>query len=80
MSITKIAILIILLIILISLGSALFHMIRRGNSGKSMAKALTIRISLSVGLLLLVIIAGALGLIKPHSLLPYSPQTTVGEQ
>ena len=80
MSVTKIAVLIILLIILISLGSALFQLIRRGRSGKSMAKALTVRISLSISLLILIIIAGAMGWIKPHSLVPTTPQTSVGEQ
>lgn len=66
----KIVILVFLLIILASLASALFHMIRRKGSSKQMAKALTVRIGLSMVLLFMIILAGSLGWIKPHSLVP----------
>jgi hypothetical protein len=80
MSAVKIVILILLLVILASLASALFHLIRRKGSGRQMAKALTVRISLSIALLLLIIFAGSMGWIKPHGLLPNTSQTNVGEQ
>ena len=68
----KIVVLLVFLAILFSLGSALLHLIRHKgeDSGKRMARALTIRISLSIALLLFIIFAGVMGWITPHSLLP----------
>ena len=64
--------------IVASLGSALRHL-SRGSSeedSRKLARALTIRISLSLALLALLIIAWYLGLISPHGLQPApgSPQ------
>jgi hypothetical protein len=53
--------------IVASLGKALFHMSSGSSSSGQMARALTLRISLSIGLFLLVAIAWHLGLISPHS-------------
>ena len=68
----KIIVLLVFLVILFSLGSALLHLVRHKDqdSGKKMARALTIRISLSIALLLFIIFAGTMGWITPHSLLP----------
>jgi len=56
----------ILLAILISLGSALFHLTTgKGDSGK-MVRALTWRIGLSLGLFLLLLFAWSQGWIQPH--------------
>ncbi|MDX1607297.1 MAG: twin transmembrane helix small protein [Candidatus Competibacterales bacterium] len=61
-------IVLVLLAIVVSLGSALFSLLRgRGNS-RSMVRALTVRIGLSIGLLLFIILAAYLGWITPHGL------------
>ena len=52
----------------VSLGSALFHMMTDKGDSKKMVKALTIRVALSVGLFILLLIAWANGLIQPHGL------------
>ena len=71
MSLIKIAILLILLIIIGSLGSALFHLIKGDSaSATSLAKALTVRISLSLALLGFIILAYAMGWLSPHDILP----------
>lgn len=65
----KILIVIILFAIVGSLGSALFHLSRGGNSeedSRKMAKALTIRVGLSLVLFILLMGAWYAGLIKPH--------------
>ena len=55
-----------LLAILWSLGSALYYMSRgQGDSGR-MLRALTWRIGLSLGLFILLLIAGRAGWIVPH--------------
>ena len=57
--------------IVVSMGSALFHLVhdRKGET-KKMVRALTVRISLSVALFILLFIAYALGLIEPHGVRP----------
>lgn len=67
----KLLVVIILLGIVASLGSALFHLVhdRKGET-KNMVRALTVRISLSVALFILLFIAWAAGWIQPHSLRP----------
>ena len=60
----------LLIAIVVSLGSALRHL-SRGSSeedSRKMARALTIRISLSLALFALLIIAWYMGLISPHGL------------
>lgn len=62
----KLIVVLMLLLILASLGSALVLMIRdRGHSSRAV-KALTVRVALSVGLFLLLLLAYAAGLITPH--------------
>lgn len=63
---------IMLIAIVVSLGAALRHLSRGGTEedSRKMARALTIRISLSLALLALLIIAWYLGLISPHGLQP----------
>ena len=65
-------VIILLIAIVVSLGSALRHL-SRGTSeedSRKMARALTIRISLSLALLALLILAWYMGLISPHGLQP----------
>ena len=60
----------LLIAIVVSLGSALRHLSRGGNEedSRKMARALTIRISLSLALFVLLVIAWYMGLISPHAL------------
>ncbi len=53
--------------IVASLGKALFHMSSHSNDTGQMVRALTMRISLSVGLFLLIGVAWYLGWISPHA-------------
>lgn len=65
---TKVIILVVMLIILFSLGSSLFFLVRDGGNTKRTVKALTWRIGLSLTLFLFLFIAFSLGWIKPHSI------------
>ena len=66
----KVLIIAIFLGILISLGSALVFMIKDRGGTDSTAKALTLRIGLSVGLFVLLFILYGLGFIEPHGVRP----------
>jgi membrane associated rhomboid family serine protease len=61
----------VLVAIVASLGSALFHL-SRGSAAdsRSLARALTIRIGLSLALFALLMLAWYFGLISPHGLGP----------
>ncbi len=63
----KIVILSLLLVVLVSLGSALVAM-ARGDKSDKMLKALTWRIGLSVCIFILLLIGQAMGFITPHGL------------
>lgn len=55
--------------IVVSLGFGLFHLSRGGaDDSRRMARALTIRITVSLVLFALLMLAWYLGLISPHSL------------
>ncbi len=58
------------MLIIISLGSALFHLVnpKTEQQSKKTVKALTVRITLSILLFIFVFIAVATGLFKPHGL------------
>ena len=62
----KVIVIVVLITILASLGSALVAMLR-GRSGLTL-KALTLRVALSIGLFVFLMIAYATGLISPHGL------------
>ena len=58
-----------LLAIVASLGSALFHLSRGGEQDSAkLARALTVRITLSIVLFALLMLAWYFGLIAPHAL------------
>ena len=64
---TRLLILAGLLLIVLSLGSALVYLVRhKGDSSQKMAWALTIRVGLSVLLFVLLLVAWRLGWIQPH--------------
>ncbi len=66
----KFLIVAVLLAIVASLGSGLFFLLRDGSDSRRMVKALTLRITLSVALFVLLLIAWANGLIQPHGIVP----------
>ncbi len=61
----KILIILIFLIIIASLGTALFHLIKHEESSTKTVKALTYRIGISLALFILLSIAFMTGLIQP---------------
>jgi len=63
----KVVILTLLLVVLISLGSALVAM-ARGDKSDKMLKSLSWRIGLSVLIFILLLIGQAMGFITPHGL------------
>jgi hypothetical protein len=69
----KITVGIILLAILFSLGSGLFFLVQDKGRSQRTVKALTVRITLSLGLFILLMLAYALGLITPHGIYPVAP-------
>jgi len=64
----KVVVVIIFLVILASLGTALFHLARYQNASPKIARALTVRIALSVVLIALLFVFYRLGWIQPHGL------------
>jgi cytochrome bd-type quinol oxidase subunit 2 len=68
MDLIKILVIIVLAAIVISLGSALFHLSSGKGDSKKMARALTVRVGLSLVLFILLMAAWAFGLIEPHGL------------
>lgn len=69
----KYVIVALLLVIMASLSSGLFFMMKDRGQTKRMVNSLTARIGLSVALFALLFIAWYLGLIQPH---PITPQAT----
>jgi hypothetical protein len=61
--------------VVLSLGTGLFHLSRgRGDEdSRKLARALTVRIAISLALFALLMIAWFFGLISPHGLLPAAP-------
>jgi cytochrome bd-type quinol oxidase subunit 2 len=64
--VARLLILACLLAIVLSLGSALLHLVRDKGESQKMARALTVRVSLSVLLFALLMLAWWLGWIEPH--------------
>ncbi|HEY8037886.1 MAG TPA: twin transmembrane helix small protein [Methylobacter sp.] len=68
--IIKSIVIIAFILIIISLGSALFHLVKHNTQEQSekTAKALTFRITLSIVLFIFIFIAFATGMFTPHGL------------
>jgi len=68
--IIKTIVLIAFFLIIISLGSALFHLVRHRSAEQSekTVKALTIRISISIALFVFIFLAFATGVFQPHGI------------
>ncbi|MBM4213429.1 MAG: twin transmembrane helix small protein [Gammaproteobacteria bacterium] len=65
MEIFRIIVGLVMLGIVFSLGSALFHLMTDKGDSKKMVRALTLRVALSAGLFLALMAAWAAGLIQP---------------
>lgn len=66
MPLIKLLVILMLIAIVVSLGSALFHLSRGTGDSRKMLRALTWRISLSVLLFVLLMLAYSRGLLTPH--------------
>jgi hypothetical protein len=64
----KLLIVLLLVAIVVSLGSGLFHLVKDDGQSKRMVNALTVRIALSVMLFVLLFVAWKSGLIVPHGI------------
>ncbi len=64
----KVVIVLIFAAIVASLGSALFHLSRKGGDSRKLFRSLALRVGLSLSLFILLMVAWALGLIRPHGL------------
>ena len=59
-----------LVAIVISLGTALYHLATDQGSSKKLVRALTVRIGLSIALFALLMLAWRAGYISPHGVVP----------
>ena len=64
----KIVVISVLLFIIFSLGVALFAFVKKERDSDKMVKALTVRIGLSIGLLVFLMAGASMGLIAPHGI------------
>jgi hypothetical protein len=69
-TVIRLLILGVLVAIVASLGSALYHLSRKSGDSRKVVRDLSIRVGLSVALFVLLMIAWRLGLISPHGLAP----------
>ena len=68
MNFATLVIILIFIGILASLGSALVHLVRGRGRSERTAKALTVRIGMSIGLFVLLFLLWWAGLIRPHGI------------
>ena len=68
MELVRLLVILLLIGIVGSLGSALIYLFRDDNTSRRTVRALTVRITLSVSLFILLIVAHAMGLIQPGAL------------
>ena len=67
---SKLIIVLFLFIIVGSLFSGLFYLVRDKGSSERTVRALTVRISLSVLLFVLLMVGYATGILQPHGVMP----------
>jgi hypothetical protein len=67
---SKLIIVLFLFIIVGSLFSGLFYLVRDKGSSERTVRALTVRISLSVLLFILLMLGYATGILQPHGVIP----------
>ncbi len=66
----KVVVICVLAAVVLSLGSALFHLVNDKGDSRKMVHALTLRIGLSIALFILIMIGWKLGLVTPHGVQP----------
>lgn len=64
----KIIVIALIVAILIALGLAMISLLRGAGNSKKTVNALTLRVALSVGLFLLLMLSFKMGWIQPHSI------------
>lgn len=69
----KIIILVLLALVLLSLGAAMFSLVRERGESSRTAKFLTLRIALSIALFVFIGFAFFMGWIQPHGIVPPKP-------
>lgn len=72
----KVVIVVIFLGIVLSLASGLLYLVKDKGSSRRTLRALSLRIGLSVGLFAFLMILVAMGVIKPHAVIPNLPPKT----
>ena len=73
-SLLRLVVILVLIAIVASLGSALYHLSRSsGEASPKVVRALTVRVGLSLVLFILLMAAWYTGLITPHGLGPPPP-------
>ncbi|MBT5230942.1 MAG: twin transmembrane helix small protein [Methylococcales bacterium] len=65
---TKYIVITVLVLIVASLASAMAYLVKDDSSSKRTVKALTVRISLSIALILFLVLAAYMGWIRPNSI------------
>lgn len=70
MEVFKLFVVLALIGIVVSLASALFHLVTDKGDSKKMVRALTVRIGLSVALFIVILAGWAMGIITPHGVVP----------
>ena len=65
---TKTLIVLVLLVIVVSLGVGLRHLLTEGGRSPKTVKALTVRIGLSIALFFLLLVGYMVGILHPHGL------------
>ena len=68
MGLIRVAVIVVLVAIVASLGVALYHLATDQGESKKLVHSLTVRIALSVVMFLLLMLAWRFGLIHPHGL------------
>ena len=66
----KLVVVAIFIGVLASLASALLYLVKDRGQSERAVKALTMRVGISIGLLCLLVVLWALGLIEPHGIHP----------
>ena len=66
----KLVVVVIFIGVLASLASGLFFLVKDKGRSERTVRALTIRVGVSIGLLCLLVLLWALGLIEPHGVRP----------
>lgn len=73
---TKVLIVFVLLLIIVSLGLALHYLFKDGGNSSRTVKALTLRIGMSIALFILLLLGYKVGILHPHGLNQAAAPTT----